>query len=78
MVNDKIGFLLILYNVYELKLKLMNVRDFFFAVRKDKWKFNVPTYLAFFGFLGSNGLVLSSSLSRLKSSPRSRGTNGVR
>lgn len=32
------------------------------------------TYFAFFGFLGSNG---SSSKPMLKSSPKSRGTNGV-
>lgn len=36
------------------------------------------THLAFFGFLGSNGRMLSSSQSKLKSSPRSRGTSGVR
>lgn len=40
------------------------------------------TYLAFFGIRGSNGIELtaggSSSYPMLKSSPKSRGTNGVR
>lgn len=77
---------LLLYNMCTIcsmfdciRKKLRLIELYMYSIGKKKALTQFRTHFAFFGFLGSNGLVQSdSSQSILKSSPKSRGTKGVR